>query len=243
MGCRTRQPTIDYIMSYIVAKCREALIVYKPVGVNSESSADKSSIISLVGEELSLLGEPTELYTVHRLDRAVAGLLVLARTKKAAAELSRLVSEEGFGKEYLAVVEGEPNEAGATLVDLLKKNKLLSKAERAYLGDATAKEARLSYRLIATADGKKGRVSLLAVTLETGRFHQIRAQMSLRGMPLVGDSKYGSTDRFARTPSLFCHRLEVDVCGERLVGSALPPIDAYPWSLFSSDIIKQLEGA
>jgi 23S rRNA pseudouridine1911/1915/1917 synthase len=227
-------------MSYIVAKCREALIVYKPVGVLSESSQDKNNIVSLVGEELSALGEPTELYTVHRLDRAVSGLLVLARTKSAAQKLSRLVGEEGFGKEYLAVVEGEPNEKEGALIDYLKKDKLLSKAVIALASDATAKEARLSYKVINTAEGRKGRVSLLGITLDTGRFHQIRAQMSLRGMPLVGDAKYGSTDRFSRTPSLFCHRLEVKLENTTLVGSALPPIDAYPWSIFASELTEDL---
>lgn len=236
MGCRNRQPTIDYIMSYTVAKCREALIAYKPVGVLSEHSEDENNIVSLVCKELSALGEPTELYTVHRLDRAVSGLLVLARTKSAAQKLSRLVSEEGFGKEYLALVEGEPKEKEGELFDYLKKDKLRSMAVSALSSDATAKEARLSYRVIATAEGKKGRVSLLSVTLDTGRFHQIRAQMSLRGMPLVGDSKYGSTDRFARTPSLFCHRLEVEINGTRFVGSALPPLDKYPWVLFAEEL-------
>ena len=226
-------------MKYVVSRNADALIAYKPVGILSEySPTDKNNIIKLVGDELSSLGEPTELYAVHRLDRAVGGLLVLARTKKAAATLSLMASEEGFGKEYVLVAEGAPESDLGSYTDYLKRDKILGKAIPAAGGDKSAKEARLNYRVLESKEVNRGKLSLIHVTLETGRFHQIRAQFSLRGMPLLGDSKYGSRNRLARTPSLFCPVLDVVTAAGRLEGMMLPPLDEYPWSEFKSEIIN-----
>jgi len=224
-------------MPYIVSKNADALIAYKPVGILSEfSGRDKNNIVTLVRDELVELGEPADLYTVHRLDRTVGGLLVLARTKKAAAELSLLASLEGFGKEYLLVAEGVPESREGSYTDYLKRDKILGKAIPSSASDKNAKSARLNYRVLSTKKHAKGVISLIHVTLETGRFHQIRVQFSLRGMPLVGDSKYGSRNRLSRTPALFCPRIETNTANGQLSGMALPQLNEYPWSEFESDI-------
>ena len=122
--------------------------------------------------------------TVHRLDRVVSGLMVVARNARAASELSRQVREDEFGKEYLAVVHGKPE--GGTLVDLLGRDKA---RKMTFVADTPAKgvqEAILHYRVVsAGAEMTKVRIQLV-----TGRTHQIRVQFASRGWPLVGERKY-----------------------------------------------------
>lgn len=133
------------------------------------------------------LGDPgAQVRTVHRLDRVVSGLMVLARSSEAASELSRQIREGEFHKVYVAVVHGCPAEPEGTFVDLLLRDK---RERKTYIVDQPGKgvqEAILDYRVLGEAEG----LSKVAITLRTGRTHQIRAQFSGRGMPLVGDRKY-----------------------------------------------------
>ena len=221
-------------MTKIVFKNKNAVIIYKPPGIPSQSdlSGDPDAM-TLTSSCLHEVGEPHELYLVHRLDRVVGGLMVFARNKKSAAALSALVAGEGIGKEYLAVVEGTPT--SGELRDFLIKDARASVAKVVREGAKGAKEAILEYETVATATTDRGNRSLLRVTLHTGRFHQIRAQLSSRSMPIVGDGKYGSHDRLAKTPALHAHRLSFELFGER-IDVALPPDTAtYPWDLFSDE--------
>lgn len=229
------------MMSEIVAKSEDALIVYKPSGILSENDPnDSANIFKMTADTLASLGEKSMLFAVHRLDRAVGGLLIIARNKKSAAELSELAAREKIDKEYLAVIEGVPDKASGTFSDMLTRDKILGKAVLVKAGAKDAKEAELNYELVATKEGKKGVISLVKIRLKTGRFHQIRAQFSIRGMSLVGDKKYGSRDGYAKTPSLFCHNLSVNLFGSRLEGFKLPPCDEYPWSVFAENL-EELE--
>lgn len=137
------------------------------------------------------LGDPkANIRTVHRLDRVVSGVMVLARNARAASELSRQIREDQFRKEYLAVVHGRPESPEGTLRDLLARDKA---RRMTFVADAPGKgvqEAALSYRVLEYADG----MSLVRVRLHTGRTHQIRVQFSSRGMPLVGERKYAVLD-------------------------------------------------
>lgn len=124
--------------------------------------------------------------TVHRLDRVVSGLMVLARTPEAASELSRQVREQTFHKTYLAVVHGCPAERQGTMTDLLRRD---PKERKTYVTTEPGKDVReavLDYEVLAEAAG----LSLVRIVLRTGRTHQIRAQFSSRGLPLWGDRKY-----------------------------------------------------
>lgn len=123
--------------------------------------------------------------TVHRLDRVVSGLMVVARNAQAASELSRQVREDAFEKEYLAVVHGVPEENG-TLTDLLYRDKARKMTMVAHEPGKGVQEAILHYRRLST-DGAMSRVR---IQLVTGRTHQIRVQFSGRGFPLVGERKY-----------------------------------------------------
>lgn len=177
------------------------------------------------------LGNPkADVRTVHRLDQVVSGLMVLARGAKAASELSRQIREDEFGKEYLAVVHGVPDQRSGTLVDLL----LRSKPERkTYVVTEMAKgvqEAILDYEVLATAEG----LSMVRILLRTGRTHQIRCQFSSRDLPLVGDRKYSLNEDNCEI-ALWSHALSFrhPVTGEALRFTAPPPVE-YPWNLFSN---------
>ena len=133
------------------------------------------------------LGDPkADVRTVHRLDRVVSGVMVLARSANAASELSRQIRENQFRKEYLAVVHGRPENPEGTLHDLLARDKARRMTFVAEAPGKDVQEAALSYRVLEYANG----MSLVRVRLHTGRTHQIRVQFSSRGMPLVGERKY-----------------------------------------------------
>lgn len=174
--------------------------------------------------------DKAEVRTVHRLDRVVSGLMVLARSAQAASELSRQIREDGFHKEYLAVVHGAPEQQSGTFIDLLLRDK---RERKTYVVTQSAKgvqEAILDYRCLGTVDG----LSKIAIQLRTGRTHQIRVQFSSRGLPLVGDRKY-SLNADDCEIALWSHALGFwhPLTGERMDFSVLPPMER-PWDLFAS---------
>lgn len=158
------------------------LVCIKPARVLSTD--EPGGLPGLVREAL---GDPkADVRTVHRLDRVVSGVMVLARSANAASELSRQIREDQFRKEYLAVVHGRPENPEGTLHDLLARDKARRMTFVAEAPGKGVQEAALSYRVLDYANG----MSLVRVRLHTGRTHQIRVQFSSRGMPLVGERKY-----------------------------------------------------
>ena len=187
----------------IIHQDREIVVCLKPAGVLSTD--EPGGVPELLRQQL----QTEEIRTVHRLDRVVGGLMLLARSAAAASELSRQIRDGDFDKRYLAVVHGETPEKGE-LRDLLLRNK----AERkTYVVSAPAKgvqEAVLRYETLGRAEG----LSLVRIELLTGRTHQIRAQMAHAGWPLLGDGKYGS-ERFnkgfeEKGQALYSYRLRFD---------------------------------
>lgn len=174
------------------------------------------------------LEEPKgDFRTVHRLDRVVSGVMVLARNAKAASELSRQVREDQFHKEYLAVIHGCPEKKQGTLVDLLYRDKA---RRMTMVTDQPAKgvqEAILDYEVLSHT----GDLSLVRVLLHTGRTHQIRVQFSSRGMPLVGERKYAEINDPCEI-ALWSHKIGFThpVSGAYLEFSQEPP-SQYPWDL------------
>jgi len=194
----------------------------------SDPSGDVDAM-SATAELLCSLGESGALWLVHRLDRVVGGLLVFARTSRAAAELSSAFASEGVKKEYIAVAEGSPE--GGTYVDVIYKDARAGKAFVVSRERRGAKRAELYCEPLSSRDGR----TLVRVALKTGRFHQIRVQLASRGTPLVGDGKYGSRDKGSRMPALFSCGLSFNYAGKNITASALPEITGYPWSLFDKE--------
>ncbi len=173
------------------------------------------------------LGEPdADIRTVHRLDRVVSGLMVLARTPRAASELSRQVREGKFGKEYLAILHGITPEGGK-LWDMLGRDKA---RKMTFVADSPAKgvqEASLTYTRLNTAEN----LSRVHIRLQTGRTHQIRVQFSSRGFPLVGERKYAQLEDPCQI-ALWSHALTFThpATGAQMTFTADPPGE-YPWNI------------
>lgn len=170
-----------------------------------------------------------DIRTVHRLDRVVSGVMVLARNAQAASELSRQIREDAFQKEYLAVVHGETAEKG-TLTDLLYRDKARKMTMVAQEPAKGVQEAVLHYRRL----GVSGGLSKVQIRLVTGRTHQIRVQFASRGMPLVGERKYAQLEENCEI-ALWSYKIGFHhpETGENMVFSKEPPED-YPWSSFEN---------
>ena len=186
------------------------VICQKPVGMDAETQVPQALRDALGGE----------IFTVHRLDQNVGGVMVYARTKPAAAELSRLIQNGQMVKEYVALVHGLPPESG-DWTDLLFKD---SRRNKVFVVDrqrSGVKEARLEFTRLRAEEN-----SLVQIRLHTGRSHQIRVQFASRGYPLVGDHKYGARDDIS-APRLFSFRITFPWKGKELQFSQLPD-----WAIF-----------
>ena len=199
------------------------LVCLKPPRVLSTD--EPGGLPELLRRELE--DERAEVRTVHRLDRVVGGVMVLARSAASASELSRQMREGEFHKEYLAVLHGRGEDRGE-LRDLLRRDKA---RKMTFVAAAPAKgvqEAVLRYETLAAADDR----SLVRVELETGRTHQIRVQFASRGLPLVGERKYATLDDGCEL-ALWSHALRFrhPADGRAMSFTALPP-RAEPWTAF-----------
>ena len=172
----------------ILYRDRDLTVCIKPPQLLSEQTPKKDGLADLIAAE-----NGGYVGVVHRLDRGVGGVMVYANTPFAAAKLSASVQAHDLQKEYLAVVHGKPEASEGTLRDLLFHDRRLNKSFTVTRERAGVKEAILSYVVLKTAvlEGF-GEVSLIRVRLYTGRTHQIRVQFSSRGLPLLGDGKYGA---------------------------------------------------
>lgn len=184
---------------------RDMAVCVKPVGLDSELEVP-AALKEILGGEI---------FPIHRLDKNVGGVMVYARTKQAAAELSRAVQAGSMVKEYVALVHGTPPETG-DWEDLLWKDSGKNKVFVVKRLRGGVKKARLEYRVLSA-----GECSLVRILLHTGRSHQIRVQFSSRGFPLVGDHKYGARDS-SPAPMLFSCRITFPWRGQTKDFEALP---------------------
>ena len=187
------------------------VVCIKPVGVRAQGEAP-DALPALLAKQLG-----AGVYPVHRLDQAVGGLMVFARTGAMAAKLSQAMAEGTLQKEYLAVLGARPKDDSGELFDLLFHDRFKNKTYVVSKERKGVKKASLSYRVVAEADG----LCLVHVRLHTGRTHQIRVQFASRGMPLVGDGKYGSRKN-AAAPALWSYALTVPMGGAIARIRALP---------------------
>ena len=180
-------------------------VCVKRVGLDSEAEVPAALKEQLGGE----------IFPIHRLDKNVGGVMVFARTKQAAASLSRAVQEGSMVKEYVAKVHGTPPESG-DWEDFLWKDSSKNKVFVVKRERKGVKKARLEFRTL-----RQGETSLVRIRLHTGRSHQIRVQFASRGFPLVGDHKYGARDE-ASAPYLFSCKLTFPLHGKTLSFEQMP---------------------
>lgn len=210
---------------------RNILICEKPVGQPSQpdpAHADGSDLLTCVQNWRRLCGFGGETFLVHRLDTATGGAMLFAKDRDSAARLGGFVVGKQIEKQYLAVVHGVMTPSNGSLTDLLYHDKAKNKAFVVKSVRNGVKEARLRYRTLA----QNGETSLVEVTLETGRTHQIRAQFSHAGHPLLGDGKYGSRENHCTTALWATHLGVTHPVTKRMIEVQSNPPKVYPWSLF-----------
>lgn len=237
------------------------IVVDKPAGVESQSArgfqADMVSRLrthihkfSTMNPAKSPKGQPPYVGVIHRLDKPVRGVMVYAKSQKAAAVLSAQVQKGEMGKIYAAVVCGKPVDNCGQYVDFLLKDGQNGGSKIVDKSVDGGKEARLNYRVLGQAKWESGaapegglEVSLLDIELLTGRYHQIRAQMAGHGTPIFGDNRYGNRgDGGKQAPLALCARklsFLHPATGERLEFEVRPEGGAF--DLFG-EVWEKLEG-
>ena len=214
----------------ILHQDRYLVVAVKPVGVLSEDDPRATCMPGLLREHYRSLGEKDYIATVHRLDRVTGGVMVFSRRREITGKLTAAVAAHQITKEYLAILRGHPEKDADTLTDLLFRDAAHNKSYVVQRMRKGVREATLDYTVLDRTD----ELTLVKVRLYTGRTHQIRVQFSHRGLPLLGDIRYGSkADCSAALWSwhlAFAH----PVTGET-VDVTCPPPREYPWTLFRAE--------
>lgn len=213
------------------------IVVLKPQNVPScEDESKDKDMLTMIKEYIKTTYDKkgnVYLGLVHRLDRPTGGIMVFAKTSKAAARLSEQMKSGDFEKRYLTVLCGKPKEERAILRHYMKKNAVNNMVYLCTAATQGAKFAELEYNVIET----KGDYSFTEVRLHTGRSHQIRVQMNAIGCPVFGDMRYGGAKAVKGYLALWAYYLSFThpVTKERLVFRAQPPKDIAPWTLFDTE--------
>ncbi len=213
------------------------IVVLKPQNVPSceDESKDKDMLTIIkeyIKEKYNKQGN-VYLGLVHRLDRPTGGVMVFAKSSKAASRLSEQLRSGDFEKRYFAVLMGVPKEEKATLTHYMKKNAINNVVYICPPTVAGAKFAELEYKVLEKTED----LSLVDVRLHTGRSHQIRVQMSAIGTPVYGDMRYGGEKAKKGYLALWAYYLSFShpVSKERMVFRVQPPKDLTPWKDFDTD--------
>lgn len=209
------------------------VVCVKPVGVLSEDSESGRSLPRMLAEHYRQAGKPDYIATVHRLDKIVGGVMVLSRRREVTGRLTAAIAAHEITKEYLAVLRGHPEKDSDTLTDLLFRDAAHNKSYVVQRMRKGVREATLDYTVLDKTDA----LTLVKVQLHTGRTHQIRVQFSHRGLPLLGDIRYGS--KADCSAALWSYRLAFThpVTGEAVDVTCPPPCE-FPWDQFN---IKKAE--
>ena len=213
----------------ILYKDKDLILCRKPAGMPSQPDpTGQRDLLSALTEEFG-----PSVGLVHRLDTPTGGVMVFGRTPQAIAQLNQSAQDHtSFQKEYLAVLSSPPLSASGELEDYLFHDQRQNKSFAVERGRKGCKRAILRYTTLETLEDGR---TLVLVRLMTGRTHQIRVQFASRGMPLLGDGKYGSRHKCPYI-ALWSYRLTLPhpSTHEPLSASCLPPTDTKPWQEFSS---------
>lgn len=194
------------IEDMIIFEDRELLVCHKPAGLAVQNARIGTMDMESMVKNYLASNQPEKIpyvAVVHRLDQPVEGILVFAKTPKAAKELSAQISSGKMKKEYLAVTYKKVEHTEAILEDYLKKDGRSNTSSVVKNRTPGGKKARLQYRLVDKCSDENGKEKFLVrILLDTGRHHQIRVQMAHAGMPLAGDRKYGDGENGGRFPGL-----------------------------------------
>lgn len=217
-------------MIHVLYEDNHVLVVEKPVNIPvQEDSSHDLDLLTMCKQYIKeTYNKPGNVYLglVHRLDRPVGGVMIFAKTSKAASRLSDQVRTHTFKKEYLALLDGTPKKKQGTLVDYLKKD---TKNNRVTVtNEKEGKKSILHYDVLETKQNR----TLVHITLETGRSHQIRVQFSSRNLPLVYDQRYNPHTKKGQI-ALYAYQLTFihPTQKEPMTISCLPP-KKDPWNLF-----------
>ncbi len=226
----------DYSQFRVLYEDNHVIACFKPAGLLSQGDrTGDPSVLDLAKDYIKkTYQKPGNVFLglVHRLDRPVSGVMVLARTSKAASRLTREFSQRRAEKTYIAVVQGHPESPTGRLEARIARDE-----QRAYIPvqpGPDAKPAVLRYHVVARSPG----LALLEVVPETGRHHQIRVQLASEGTPIVGDVKYGAPDALPdRSIGLHAARIAVQhpTRDEKVIVTAPPPAEV-PWKRFYATI-------
>ena len=222
---------MDFGKIKILYEDNHIIVVEKPVNILVQADITKDiDMLTLIKKNLKeKYNKPGNVYLglVHRLDRPVGGVMVLAKTSKAAARLSEMIRNSSFKKTYLAVVCGNLKRSGEFVDNIVNDEFKVSI-------DASGKLSKLKYQVVASTQN----LSLVKINLITGRKHQIRAQFAYHGYPLWGDQKYNDNASSGEQISLWAVNIKFKhpVRDEIMNFTSLPNLEKYPWSLFRNNV-------
>lgn len=224
-------PTENFrISDWVLYKNNQLIAFNKPAGIPIQP--DKTETKSL--QDLGEIYAKSNLFIIHRIDRPASGVVVLAKSKKGLARMNAQFQERTIQKTYLAVVKIAPEKSEGQLIHYLRKNEKVNKTQVFEEPVKGGKKAVLNYKVI----GKSDNYTLLEIDLETGRHHQIRAQLAKIGSPIKGDVKYGAR-RGNKDRSIHLHAWKLSfqhpVTSETVDLMANMPEDAI-WNFFKSEM-------
>lgn len=225
----------------VIYEDNHVIVVVKPQNLPTQEDESKDKdLLTIIKEYIKEKeNKPGNVYVglVHRLDRPTGGVMVFAKTSKAASRLTDQIQNGDFKKRYLAVVNGKPREKRGKLVNFLKKNARTNTVDIVPELSHGAKRAELDYEIVE----EKEKVSLANIQLYTGRSHQIRVQMKNISCPVYGDVKYGG-DILAKGHNLALWAFELKfihpTTKENMTFKVYPPETMVPWNVFKISAVK-----
>lgn len=226
------EENIVYFDNHLVVAFKPSNLLSQKDDTGDESILEK--VKQYIKEKMDKPGD-VFLGSVHRLDRPAMGLMIFAKTSKALTRLNDLMQQGGIKKTYLCICEGNPTEYQGTLQHYLEKDPVKNRVKLHKMPGKNRKEAVLRYELI----GRQGKFSMFKVQLETGRPHQIRAQMASIGCPIVGDLKYGSDQNMLdKSICLLSWKLSFThpVTNENIRLTSKYPSSKQVWNLFENPV-------